>query len=64
MTTDEIRKRITSLQDEINTLATLLPEHMQIAFGTLYLTEPTKSTHRKRLVVAINETAQALEKTQ
>ena len=64
MTTDEIRKRITSLQDEINSLAALLPEHAHITFGTLYLTEPMQSTHRKRLVVAIKETEQALEKTQ
>jgi hypothetical protein len=56
MTTDEIKQRITSLQEEINTLAAMLPEHAHIAFGTVYVTEPTELTHRKRLVVAIKET--------
>jgi hypothetical protein len=56
MTTDEIKQRITLLQEEINRLAAMLPEHAHIAFGTVYLTEPTELAHRKRLVVAINET--------
>jgi hypothetical protein len=64
MTTDEIRQRIVSLQDEINSLAAMLPEHAQIAFGTVYLTKPTDLVHRKRLVVAIRERAQTTEKTQ
>jgi hypothetical protein len=56
MTTDEIRARIASLQEEINALAAMLPEHAHIAFGTVYVTKPTELAHRKRLVVAIKET--------
>lgn len=64
MTTDEIRKRIVSLQDEINLLAAMLPEHAQIAFGTIYVTKPTELAHRKRLVVAIKEIQLTPGKTQ
>jgi len=49
------KKRITFLQEEINTLAAMLPEHAQIAFGRVYITKPTMLAHRKRLVLAIKE---------
>ena len=55
MTTDDIKKRLWSLQEEVNSLAALLPEHTDISFGTLYHTEPTDESKRKRLVIAIKE---------
>lgn len=55
MTTDDIKKRLQSLQEEINSLAELLPDHTDISFGTLYHTEPTDTSKRKRLVIAIRE---------
>jgi hypothetical protein len=55
MTTDEIKKRLVLLQDEINVLATMLPDNTQIAFGTIYFTRPTDIAERKRLVVTVKE---------
>jgi hypothetical protein len=55
MTTDDIKKRLRSLQEEVNSLAELLPDHTDISFGTLYHTEPTDEPKRKRLVIAIKE---------
>lgn len=55
MTTDDIKKRLLSLQEEVNSLAELLPDHTDISFGTLYHTEPSDEIRRKRLVIAIRD---------
>lgn len=57
MNSDEIKKRIYLLQEEINTLTALLPDHTDVSFGTLYHTEPTNEARRKRLVVDMRERA-------
>jgi hypothetical protein len=53
MTPDEIKARLTLLQEEINTLTAMLPDDTEVSFGTLYHTKPTNETRRKRLVVDI-----------
>lgn len=55
MNTDEIKNRLVRLQDEINMLATMLPDNTKIAFGTAYVTGPTDLNERARLVVTVRE---------
>jgi hypothetical protein len=55
MTTDEIRRRLLSLQDQINALASLLPDNAQLDFHAVDFTRPTDVAERKCLVVTITE---------
>lgn len=55
MTTDEIKARLTLLQEEINSLTAMLPDDTEVSFGTLYHTKPSNETRRKRLIVDIKE---------
>lgn len=55
MTPDEITQRITALQDEMNKLIAMLPEDVQISFGTLFHTTPTDVVRHKKLVVSVSQ---------
>ena len=53
MTLEQIRNRIQELQEQINQLASELPEDTRISFGTRYLTGPATRTGRKELVITV-----------
>jgi hypothetical protein len=55
MTIDDIRQRVFTLRDEINALTTMLPDEVQITFGTVYQTGPSVPGQRKRLAVSFRE---------
>jgi hypothetical protein len=55
MITNEIRRRLVSLQNQINALATLLPENAQIDFRTVDFTQTSDVAERKRLVITVIE---------
>lgn len=55
MNTNEIRRRLFSLQNQINSLATLLPDHAQINFRIVDCTNQCDVAERKRLVITITE---------
>ncbi|MDB5763212.1 MAG: hypothetical protein JWQ21_2207 [Herminiimonas sp.] len=55
MTIDEIRRRLISLQNQINALSTLLPENAQVEFGAVDFTKSTDVAERKRLVITVTE---------
>jgi len=55
MNTNEIRRRLFSLQNQINSLATLLPDHAQINFRIVDCTNQYDVAERKRLVITITE---------
>lgn len=55
MTTDEIKSRLLSLQEEINALAAQLPRDVDLSFGTLYHTRPHEVDKRKKLVLDFRE---------
>lgn len=57
MKINEIRRRLFSLQNQINSLATLLPDHAQIDFMVVDCTKQYDVAERKRLVIAITEIA-------
>jgi hypothetical protein len=55
MITNEIRRRLVSLQNQINALATLLPDNAQIDFRTVDFTQTADVAERKRLVITVTE---------
>jgi hypothetical protein len=55
MTTDEIRRRLSVLQNQINSLATLLPDYAQIEFRTVDYTDQADVAERKRLIISVVE---------
>lgn len=60
MTTEEIKKRLLSLQEEINALAAQLPKEVDISYGTLYHTRPSDVDKRKKLVLAFRDPPQSM----
>jgi hypothetical protein len=60
MITNEIRRRLVSLQNQINALATLLPENAQIDFRTVDFTQTCDVAERKRLVITVIEVESGL----
>ena len=60
MITNEIRRRLVSLQNQINALAALLPENAQIDFRTVDFTQTSDVAERKRLVITVIEVESGL----
>jgi hypothetical protein len=60
MITNEIRRRLVSLQNQINALSTLLPENAQIDFRTVDYTQTSDIAERKRLVITVVEVESGL----
>jgi hypothetical protein len=60
MITNEIRRRLVSLQNQINALATLLPENAQLDFRTVDFTQTSDVAERKRLVITVTEVESGL----
>lgn len=60
MITNEIRRRLVSLQNQINALATLLPDNAQIDFRTVDFTQTSDVAERKRLVITVTEVESGL----
>jgi hypothetical protein len=55
MITNEIRRRLVSLQNQINALTTLLPDNAQVDFRTVDFTQTSDVAERKRLVITVVE---------
>jgi hypothetical protein len=55
MVINEIRRRLISLQNQINALATLLPDHAQVDFRTVDFTQTSDIAERKRLFITVTE---------